>query len=214
MLHASKPEAVIDMHNTSSNSAPFAVTFSDTDQLRQLSALLTQSLLLMKKPLGALLEHNNPDMPVITVEFGKGTDPRSDHLAVKLLDKLANQSQLFTGNSGQVQLLENPVRLELQQGKSVAYSDKPVAAADVTLLRSIDTYNFLQLDRGTIIGWLQGKPENFLRCNSIDEGNVLNDLLYFQSGKIYTRQLMTLSMATTNPVIAASDCLAYLIPTI
>jgi len=213
MLSENKPEAIIDLHNTSSNSEPFAVTFNDTESVRQLSTLATRNLLLMKTPLGTLLEHSHSDMPIVTIEFGKGTDPRSDHLANELIEKLTSLKFLFDQDHQRVRLLENPVRLELQEGATVAYSDSPVANVDVTLLHSIDTYNFLNLSGGTIIGWLHGDAKNLLRCRTADSIDILNDLLSFDEGKIHTRKALTLSMATTNPGIAVSDCLAYLIPT-
>jgi succinylglutamate desuccinylase len=213
MLSESKPEAIIDLHNTSSNSEPFAVTFNDTESIRQLSTLATHNLLLMKTPLGTLLEHSHAAMPIVTIEFGKSTDPRSDHLANELIEKYTSMKSLFNRDHQKVHLLENPVRLELQEGATVAYSDSPVANTDVTLLHSIDTYNFLNLSSGTIIGWVHGDANELLRCRNADSTDILNDLLSFNEGKIHTRTALTLSMATTNPTIAVSDCLAYLIPT-
>jgi len=212
ILKDHKPEAVFDLHNTSSNSEPFAVTFMDSEPIRQLSTLLTHNLLLMQTKLGTLVEHSNPDMPIITIEFGKGTDPRSDHLAIELLDKLTNLETLFAHRHDALRLLRDPIRLELTQGSTVAYSDSPIANTDVTILHSIDTYNFLDLAPHTIIGWTHDRPEDVLRTSATNGQNMLSELFSFENGKIRTRQKMTLSMATTDPAIAAEDCLAYLIP--
>jgi hypothetical protein len=214
ILQVHKPEAVFDLHNTSSNSEPFAVTFMDSEPIRQLSTLLTQNLLLMQTKLGTLLEHSKPELPIITIEFGKGTDPRSDHLAITLLDKLINLESLFAHQHDTLRLLRDPIRLELASGSSVAYSDSPVAEADVTILHSIDTYNFLDLNPHTIIGWVHDRPEETLKAHSANGQNILTELFSFDDGKIRTRQKMTLSMATTDPAIATGDCLAYLIPNV
>jgi hypothetical protein len=212
ILQSHKPEAVFDLHNTSSNSEPFAVTFMDSVPVRQLSTLITHNLLLMQTRLGTLVEHSKPEMPIITIEFGKGTDPRSDHLAVELLDKLIRLETIFSHEHDALRLLRDPIRLELQSGCTVAYSDSPVANADVTILHSIDTYNFLDLAAHTIIGWIHDRPEDVLRAHSTDGESILRELFTFEEGKIRTSQKMTLSMATTDPAIAAGDCLAYLIP--
>jgi hypothetical protein len=212
ILQSQKPEAIFDLHNTSSNSEPFAVTFMDSVPIRQLSTLVTRNLLLMQTKLGTILEHSRPDMPIITIEFGKSTDPRSDHLAIELLDKLISRESIFSHDCEALRLLRDPIRLELQSGCTVAYSDSPVANADVTILHSIDTYNFLDLAPHTIIGWIHDGPENVLKARTPNGKSLLDELFTFDGGKIRNRSKMTLSMATTDPAIAAGDCLAYLIP--
>ncbi|MDP6265078.1 MAG: succinylglutamate desuccinylase/aspartoacylase family protein [Pseudomonadales bacterium] len=212
LLKAEKPEAVIDIHNTSSHSEPFAVARRDCPEIRKLTSLFTDKLVIITKEMGTVLEQDLLAQPILTVEFGGIMDPKADQLAIEGLERFVSLQQLSEDPMRPLQLLPEPIRLELQEGCSISFASTASAHADVTLPNTLDQLNFARVTGHTTLGWLGNAGMSALKAEDADGTDVLSDLFIDVDGLLVTRTSMTLFMVTTDPHIAKRDCILYLIP--
>lgn len=207
-----KPEAVIDTHNTSGHSEPFAVATQDDPKFVQLAQRFTRRLVVLDLKLGTLIEQASEFMPVVTVEFGGFMDPGADALARETLNGFAHAHQLFDMETGPMMVLRHPHRLEVDEQTALHYSASVEDEADITISNTIDQLNFSRVEAGTAIGWADPGGVGHLRVLSADGDDLVSDYLMERDGLLTTVQPITLFMATTDPAIAKRDCLLYLVP--
>jgi hypothetical protein len=81
--------------------------------------------------------------------------------------------------------------------------------ADLTMINTIDQMNFHQVEPGTPLGWFrQPKHQNLVAIDRF--GNDQFFTHFAQDGGLLTaKTAMTIFMATTDPVVANTDCLLY-----
>lgn len=208
-LKAFAPEAIIDTHNTSAHSDPFAVAISDQPAVQQIAQMFVRRLVILDITLGTLIEQDL-GCPVVTVEFGGILDPKADVLAAASIESFIESEQLFkTGVLG-MQVLKHPLRLEIDQTSKIHYSASVQDNADITIFNTIDQMNFMRVEAGTNLGWLgteQLKPLRVVDQQGID---ICHQLFAAKDGFLVNQVPMTLFMATTDPHIASNDCLLYL----
>lgn len=208
------PEAVVDTHNTSAHSEPFAVASQDKDEVRQIAQMFTRKLVVMHRKMGTLIEKGRDLCPVVTVEFGGFRDPRSDQLAEETLDDFIHRHHLFNLEPLPLKILRDPQRLEVLPGHRLHYSstvqEDEQQEADITLFNTIDQLNFSEVKRDTSLGWLGIDGIAGLRVTDEAGNNMLHQFFYAQDGFLMTRMNMNIFMATTDPYIAQNDCLLYL----
>jgi len=212
LLRAKRPEAVIDIHNTSSHSDPFVVACQDSPAIRQLTNLFSDKLVIVTKKMGTLLEQAPLNRPILTVECGGLMDPKADQLAIEGLQRFVSLQQPAVDSTRSPQLLVQPIRLELQEGFTISYSSTASPVSDVTLPNTIDQLNFSTMDDHTILGWLGNSGMAALKAEDADGTDVLTALFTDVEGLLETRTRMTLFMITTDPYIAQRDCILYLVP--
>ncbi len=205
------PEAIIDAHNTSAHSEPFAVAVSDHQFVQQVSQMFTRRLVVMDISLGTLIEQNL-DCPAVTVEFGGFLDPRADQLAWDTIENFINRRHLFDNEISMMQILKHPLRLEIKETSRIHYSASVQDEADITIINTIDQMNFLHVDPGTALGWLGAEHLSALRVMDQQGTDICCHLFAENEGFLINQVPMTLFMATTDPYIATRDCLLYLCP--
>ena len=210
-LDTRKPEAVVDTHNTSAHSEPFAVCLADTESIRQLTGIFADNLVVMDQTLGTLLERGNMDNPWLTVEFGGIMDPRADTLAFETLVSFITSQELFEQPSKPMQTLYHPLRLEIVEDARIHYSSSVIHNSHITMFNTIDQLNFQRIEAGTPLGWLSPDGLEWFRIRGGNKEKVEN---YFcnNNGFLTTRKPFTLFMSTTDPYIAQKDCLLYFTP--
>ncbi|MGK0461688.1 MAG: hypothetical protein ACJA0W_002546 [Candidatus Azotimanducaceae bacterium] len=209
ILSAYQPEAIIDTHNTSAHSEPFAVAVSSDSRTRQVSQLFTRKLVVLGQTLGTLIEQEL-GCPVVTVEFGGFLDPNADNLALSSLERFVSTRHLFDIEPVALQVLQSPLRLEVQPDAHLHYSTTVRSEGDITILNTIDQLNFRQLKADTTIGWISKSGINQLVVKNQKEQNIAKKLFVEDAGFLKTRAPMTVFMATTDNHIARHDCLMYL----
>ena len=206
------PEAIIDAHNTSAHSEPFAVAINDSVKTQQLAQMFTRKLVVMDLTLGTLIEQQGTFGPIITIEFGGLMDPRADRMAEETLLRFVTMQHLFDEEALPMTVLRHPHRLEIDDDTSLHYSSSVQDDADITIFNTIDQLNFSRVERGTALGWLGKKGLDSLHVMSADGEDLLCDYLYAEDGFVMTARPIILFMATTDPYIARKDCLLYLTP--
>lgn len=210
------PEAVIDGHNTSGRSEPFAIAVSENARLLQLTRLFTRKLVVMDLTLGTLIEQQGSFGPTVTIEFGDVMDAKADQFAEQTLTQFVTREHVFGPDTlpttAPITLLRQPHRLEIENTGRLRYSNSNDVDADVTIFSTIDQLNFSRIDAGTPIGWPGQRGLNILHIRTAEGSDLVNDYFSEQDGYIVTRQPVILFMATTDPYIAIKDCLMYLAP--
>jgi hypothetical protein len=208
-LRAVRPEALVDLHNTSGLGPYYGVSTRANAEQLALVSLFSGYHVLTDIRLGTLVEAAEDDWPTVTIECGGARDSRSDETAYAGLTRYLCAPALFDGQEAgnTVSVLRHPIRVRLADGAAVAYGTKPATGAALTLRRDIDRFNSSVLTEGDLIGWADS-----LDALTARDGNgveLRDELLALREGRLHARSPLRLFMATTDARIAAEDCLFY-----
>ncbi len=213
VIRARPAEALIDLHNNTGHNPPYGVGVETTSEALQLVALFGDRFVWSHLTLGALMEAVR-DLPSATVEVGRSGDPAADGVALRGLRSFLSADPLFTaGARPEVRILTTPMRVCLRRGLSVAVAEEGEGAsstADLTILADLDRHNFERVEAGTTLGYARGEG---WPLELIDEDGRDRATTYFslEGGVLRTRRPIIPIMITTDPRVAASDCLFYVV---
>lgn len=210
-IAALKPEVVIDMHNTSGEGPAFAVATRLARRHEPVVSLFTDRLIVTDLQLGALMETDTPDIPVLTIECGGAFEETADRFAWEGLQRFAGQDDILSPVDSEwgLDIYHNPMRLELDAPLHLAYADAPRPGADITLKVDIEHHNFGAVQPDTFLGWLSPSAARHLAVHDRVGRNHFQDFYRVENGRLFPRRPQKLFMITSNPVIASSDCLWY-----
>ncbi|WP_017446082.1 succinylglutamate desuccinylase/aspartoacylase domain-containing protein [Gayadomonas joobiniege] len=203
-----RPEAVIDMHNTSGASPAFAVATQKGLNQQALASFFCDSLFFTRLQLGSLMEQDFA-CPIVTIECGGSQQQISHQLAFQGISEYLQAESLFSGRHFELsQVLEHPLRVEIAENIVLSYGGEADPKAKLTLVSDIEQHNTGITRAHSLLGW------SLFGCNAFkiknEAGQVIDsDILYAEDGAIYTRYPMRIFMATSNPRIALHDCLMY-----
>jgi len=202
------PEAIVDLHNTSGISPAFCVSINDDLDHRQLVELFTNRLILTQINVGAVMEQNF-NCPIVTIECGGANENSSHQIASNGLLAFFSKESLFSTSDADVQVLKNPLRIELCDDASVGFSNHRLTTTDITLRADIEELNQGLTPCGEFIGWCEADIP--LQVEAIDTNgiNQIDTLFEKRAGRLFTKKEMQLFMVTTVPEIATKDCLFY-----
>lgn len=211
LIHHYRPEAVIDMHNTSGTGPAFGVATHDDKHHHALTLPFSNKLVITHLKLGALMDISEEHYPTVTIEAGGRLDQSAHEVAWKGLEYYFTQTDILKNNqsSQSVNLIIEPIRMEVRKGTSLAYASTSNTEFDVTLINTIDQLNFSVITSQTQLGWInRGGLDNFV-IGDCKEQSTPKDWLRLEQGKLYPNTRVLFFMITTNPVIAIEDCLFY-----
>ena len=212
LLRMHRPEAVVDMHNTSGSGPAFGVVTHLDRQHDALISLFARRLVVSHLNLGALMDISDERCPTVTVEVGGRQDDEAHALAYEGLLRYATTEHVLAPEEPVdwgLELFSNPIRLELQDGVTLAYGEAPQPGHDVTLRADIEHHNFGVVNASTPLGWITGDPRSLFRATDAEGRCAVAALVRAEEGELYPAMDMKLFMITTNAVIAQSDCLFY-----
>jgi len=211
ILRLHHPEAVVDMHNTSGSGPAFGVCTHMDRQHDALVSLFTQRLIISNLGLGALMEISEDSFPTVTVEVGGRLDDEAHELAYEGLCRYFTEPTVLDQGETDwgLELLRDPIRLELNDNVTLTYADQPCPNYDITLKTDIEHHNFGIVSADTLLGWARG-PDRVL-FSALDAGGdcAVTRLVRIENGELYPAQPLKLFMITNNAAIAESDCLFY-----
>jgi len=210
-LHAFQPKAIVDTHNTTAHSEPFAVSISEATAIQQLSQVFTRCLVVLDQILRKLIEQPL-GCPLISVEFGGLMNPRADLLARDTLLDFINRKHLLDTEALATRFLMHPLRLEVHETAQLHYSSSVQDKSDITIFNTIDQLNFSRIETGTPFGWLGNDRLKPLRVLDRYGQDLSRDLFDEHEGFLITKAPMTMFMATKDSYIAVNDRLMYLCP--
>ena len=203
-----KPEAVIDIHNTSGAGPAFSVCSRFNRRHLALTELFTHRMVVTDLVLGALIDMTREDMPVVTIECGGSEAEEAHEIAYRGLERVGDQVDLFEIRSGtDVDLYIHPVRLELVPGTRICYGHENSADCDLVLPPDIDRRNFGMVTPDIMLAWVNNP--GCLRLKSAAGYSAIDDYFRIRNGRLYSAHPLKLFMVTTRPAIALSDCLLY-----
>lgn len=211
ILQMHHPEAVVDMHNTSGSGPSFGVCTHMDRQHDALVSLFTQRLIVSNLRMGALMDISEHSYPTVTVEVGGRMDDEAHELAYEGLCRYFAAENVLAQEETDwgLELLCDPIRLELVENVTLTYAEAHRDSYDITLKPDIEHHNFGTVSPDTMLGWAQG-PEQAL-FNAWDMGGrcAVTRLVRIRNGELYPAQPLKLFMITNNAAIAQSDCLFY-----
>jgi hypothetical protein len=211
ILHMHHPEAVVDVHNTSGSGPSFGVcTFMDR-QHDALVSLFTRRLIISNLRLGALMEISEHSFPTVTVEVGGRLDEEAHELAYEGICRYFAATDVFAAGETDwgLELLTDPIRVELADNVSLTYADEPRVGYDITLCTDIEHHNFSNVTPDTLLGWAEGQERKLFNAQDMGGRCAVTDILRIEDGRLYPAQTLKLFMITNNAAIAESDCLFY-----
>ena len=212
-LRQLQPECVIDLHNTSGSSPSFGVTTFMDERHDALVSLFTHRMIVTDLQLGSLMEISETMMPTVTIECGGAQDLESNTMAAEGLSRYLTLDDVLSKQHGDMTLefFHNPMRLELHEDKDIAYGDHRLIEDGVTLLPSVENYNFGYVDSATRLGFVSGDLKKTLSVRDNSENELISDYFELRDDQLYPRRKIKLFMVTCNPEIARKDCLFYLV---
>lgn len=211
LIHRYQPEAVIDMHNTSGSGPAFGVATHNDQHHHTLTLPFSNQLIITHLRLGALMDISEEHYPTVTIEAGGRLDQSAHEVAWQGLVHYFTQKQLLENDKMKqpVNLIIEPIRLELGSGTSLSYASTANPEFDVTLLDTIDHFNFSYIDSSTHLGWVnRGGLDHFI-VSDCKQHSTPKDWIRVENGKLFPATDVVFFMITTNPVIAIEDCLFY-----
>lgn len=212
-LRTARPEALVDMHNTSCPSPPYGVS-TRLDAAREgLISLFASILIHTDQRLGALIEATEDDFPTVVIEAGGSADAEADLLALRGLEQYFTAESLPKSPPVPVTVLSHPIRVELREGARLAFDTGPVPGADLTLRADFDRRNFSVVEPGEVLGWLGPAGLNVLGARDGSGRERARELFAVRDGCLHAARPLQPLMVTTDPMIARSDCLFYVVET-
>ncbi len=211
ILHLHHPEAVIDLHNTSGSGPSFGICTHMDRQHDALVSLFTQRMIISNVGLGALMETSEHLYPTVTVEVGGRQDEAAHELAYEGMCRYFEAEQVLAQAETDwgLELLRDPIRLELNDNVSLTYAEKVRVDYDITLKPDIEHYNFGGVTPETVLGWASGDARRLFTAKDAGGRCAVSRLVRIEDGVLYPAQSLKLFMITNNASIAESDCLFY-----
>jgi hypothetical protein len=211
ILRMHHPEAVIDMHNTSGSGPSFGVCTHMDRQHDALVSIFTQRLIVSNLSLGALMDISEHSYPTVTVEVGGRLDEDAHELAYEGLCRYFKAGTVLAQEDKDwgLELLCNPIRLELNEGVSLTYAEQASDSYDITLTPDIEHHNFGSVSANTHLGWAEAPEQKLFSALDSSGRCAVSQLVRVEQGRLYAAQPLKLFMITNNAAIAQSDCLFY-----
>ena len=205
-----RPEALVDLHNTSGSSPAFAIAVGGSREQRSLVSLFVRHLIVTELQLGSLMEQAL-GCPQVTIEVGGAVDESSRRVADEGIHRYFTARDVLNVQT-RLEISRHPMRLELRRPAQVRFAEHPLPDCELTVRVDIEKFNTTPLGAVDRIGWLQADALDRLRVTSnAAHPHRVEDFFRVEGGQLYPRQAMRLFMATTRPDVASSDCLFYFV---
>jgi len=213
-VRALRPEALVDLHNTTGHTPPYGVGPRCDPARLALTALFAARYVESDLRLGALIEAIEDEVPSVVVECGMAGEPEPDRVAREGLARFLSAETLpldpeQTTPPDALSVVTGPIRVGLQPGLELRYAEGPAAGADLTIDADIDRHNFEPVPPGATIGWLGRSGRWPLVATRADGAEVSRDLFRECDGRVEARAGFVPIMMTTDPEIAVQDCIFY-----
>ncbi len=211
ILHTHRPEAVVDMHNTSGSGPSFGVCTHLDKRHDALTSLFTQRLIVSHLNLGALMDISEDHYPTVTIEVGGRLDDAAHETAYKGICRYFETEEVFAelDRDWDLEILRDPIRLELRDNITLTYDDEPRAGYDVTFKTDVEHHNFGTVSTQTLLGWAKGREQALFRATDMNGRCAVNRIIRIDDGRLYPAVPQKFFMITNNAAIAETDCLFY-----
>ncbi|MGQ8363971.1 hypothetical protein [Glaciecola sp. 1036] len=201
-----KPDAIVDIHNTSGSGPAFGVAVEQSAESLSLVSFFCQRIIITDIHLGAIMEQDF-GCPIVTIEAGGSQDNDANDTAfMGLKNILLAKSPLK--HQSILEVLLHPRRLEVKDAASITYSLENNTDFDISMRSDIERHNFGITPAGTHLGWVNKPIEQLLKLDNKDQVDAFFSL---DGNKLIAKRALRLFMVTTRADIAVSDCLFYVV---
>lgn len=211
-IGALRPEAVIDVHNTSGNGPGFGVTTFLDSKHDILTGLFCDRQIVTDLKLGALMEISEHLVPTVTIECGGAKQQQAHNFALGGIMRFATVENLFDGPKPAMDIFHNPMRLEIKKEASLCYATSFNSDFTLTLLPDIENLNFGYVNNTTILGFLNREDLQQLTIKTATGEDNAAHYFCVIDDTLRPKIPMKFFMVTTNAEIAKRDCILYLVP--
>jgi len=213
VIEGARAEALIDLHNNTGHNPPYAIVTRIDPKRLALTALFAERLVLSDLRLGALMEAVEERLPSITVECGRVGDPRADAVARRGIDRFFALERIVPAGASDPlpMILESPLPVRVRTGVRLAVGAGARPDADLTIAENLDRHNFEELAAGTSLGWVGDTAEWPITAVDSTGRDCADELFLMEGGELRARRPWIPIMMTTDPAIAAQDCLFYVV---
>ncbi|NVK54871.1 MAG: succinylglutamate desuccinylase/aspartoacylase family protein [Alteromonadaceae bacterium] len=205
------PQAIIDIHNTSGSGPSFSVATRLDDTHQALASHFTRWFIHTDIELGSIMEVPFC-CPIVTIEAGGALDELSAANAYDGLQSYLTAEDVFVARQDMA-LLKQPKRLEIYNEVSLAYAERPVFGANVTIRQDIEQHNFGITRPGDVLGWLDHNKLDHFRLAGHQANQFIDDYFSVYNNELTVTRPLKMFMVTTRGDIAKSDCLLYFVDT-
>ena len=148
--------------------------------------------------------------PIVTIESGGAMDELATLNAYNGLRSYLTAQDVFAPRQD-IELLEQPKRLEIHRHATLAYAERPVFGANVTIRQDIEQRNFGITRPGEVLGWLDHARLEHFRLSGQQPQEFLSDYFCADNNELTVTRPLKFFMVTTRCDIAKSDCLLYFV---
>lgn len=203
------PEAIVDVHNTSGSGPVFSVATRLSAQHTALASHFTRWFIQTDIELGSLMEVPFC-CPVVTIESGGAMDELATINAYNGLHSFLMAENVFVPRQD-IEILQQPKRLEIHREASLAFAERPVFGMNVTMRQDIEQRNFGITRPGDVLGWVDHARLEHFRLTGQQKNEFLSDYFCADNNELTVTRPLKFFMVTTRSDIAKSDCLLYFI---
>lgn len=203
------PKAIIDLHNTSGSGPAFSVSSRSTPMHQALASHFTRWFIHTDIELGSVMEVPFC-CPVVTIEAGGAQDDIAHINAYEGLKSFLSEEDVFQQRQ-HIEILQHPRRLEIHKNASLAFAERPVFGASITIRQDIEQRNFGTTQPGDVLGWVDHEKLEHFRLGGHKAGELVEHYFSANDNQLTVTKPLKFFMVTTRSDIAKSDCLLYFI---
>ena len=205
------PEAIIDLHNTSGSSPAYASGSIITANVLSLASSFCRTMLLSDFKVNSLMEQKF-NCPFVTIECGDSHDEQSHEIAyqgIKHISYCENISNFH--QEKQLEIMYEPLRLQLKKGVHLSYSDHDEGSLGLTLKNNIEQFNFGGAQQGQMLGWLDSNLIENLQLLNSQNKNIVENYFSVRGNQLICAMNLRIFMATACKDTAKRDYLFYVV---
>ena len=203
------PEAIVDVHNTSGSGPAFSVSRRITPMHQALASHFTRWFIHTDIELGAVMEVPFC-CPIVTIEAGGAQDDSAHINAYEGLVSFLSAEDVYQTRQD-IEILQHPRRLEIHKQATLAFAERPVFGASITIRQDIEQRNFGTTQPGDILGWVDHEKLEHFRLGGHQAGELVEHYFSADNNQLTVTKPLKFFMVTTRSDIAKSDCLLYFI---
>lgn len=206
-----RPEALVDLHNTTGHTPAYGVGTRLDPDVVGLTALFADRMMHSDLRLGTLVEALHARLPSVVIECGRAGDPVADATALAGIERFLLLEDLTSVRAAaeRVEVLWRPIRVHIAEPASLAFADAPVPGATLTVRTDVDQHNFGTLAPGALLGWIAPGAGWPLCAFGSDDGDLSRELFEERGHELVVRREMVPVMMTNSAAMAKQDCLFY-----
>jgi hypothetical protein len=209
-LEAARPEAVVDLHNNTGHNPAYAISPHPGPLHLALASVFVSRFIHSALRIGSLMEAFAAETPAVTIECGRAGTSAADAFACERLARFAAMDRPPAA-APRMHVFVDPMRVTLRQGATVAFAATAQAGSDLTMAGEVDRHNFTLLPPGAHIGWIAHGAPLPVEVRDACGHDVTRSLFEARDGALVTLRPIIPIMMTTNSVVAAADCLFYVV---